>query len=136
MNVEYTLDTNIITALLKWQASAWSRLNQALHVGQRVTLNALSYYETKRGLLAVGAQKQLARFEQLCHVHEIVMLDQAALDQAAVIYADLQKKGMLIEDADLLMAAIALVNDLTLVTNTTKHFSRIPGLRLEDWLAP
>jgi len=43
---------------------------------------------------------------------------------------------MLIEDADILMAAIALVNDLTLVTNNTSHFSRIPGLQLEDWLAP
>ena len=64
------------------------------------------------------------------------MLDQPGLDKAVEIYADLRQRGMLIEDADILMAAIALVNDLTLVTNNTSHFSRIPGLQLEDWLAP
>jgi tRNA(fMet)-specific endonuclease VapC len=66
----------------------------------------------------------------------IVMIDQVALDQAAKIYANLRKAGQLIEDADILIAAIALVNDMTLVTNNTSHFSRIAGLQLEDWLVP
>ena len=37
---------------------------------------------------------------------------------------------------DLMIAAVALVHDLTLVTNNTKDFQNIPGLRLEDWLTP
>ena len=64
------------------------------------------------------------------------MINQAALDKAAEIYADLRAAGQLIEDADILIAAIALVNNLTLVTNNTSHFSRIAGLQLEDWLIP
>ena len=49
---------------------------------------------------------------------------------------DLRTGGQLIEDADLLLAAIALVNDLTLVTHNTSHFSRVADLQLEDWLIP
>jgi tRNA(fMet)-specific endonuclease VapC len=37
---------------------------------------------------------------------------------------------------DLLIASVALVYDLTLVTNNTADFQNIPGLRLEDWLTP
>jgi len=42
----------------------------------------------------------------------------------------------IVEDADLLMAAIALVNDLVLVTHNTAHLSRVADLQLEDWLLP
>ena len=40
---------------------------------------------------------------------------------------------MLIGPNDLLIASIALANGLTLVTHNTREFSRIPGLKLEDW---
>jgi tRNA(fMet)-specific endonuclease VapC len=62
------------------------------------------------------------------------MIDQAVLDKAAELYAGLRMRGQLIEDADLLIAAIALVHNMTLVTNNTAHFARITGLRVEDWL--
>ena len=48
--------------------------------------------------------------------------------------ADLRRKGMLIEDLDLLIAATAKAHHLTLVTNNKAHCSRIAGLRLENWL--
>lgn len=40
----------------------------------------------------------------------------------------------LIEDADLFIAAVCIVNDLQLITNNKKHFSRIHGLKTENWL--
>ena len=43
------------------------------------------------------------------------------------------KKGTPIGPNDLMIAAIALAYDLTLVTHNTAEFSRVPGLRLEDW---
>ncbi len=46
----------------------------------------------------------------------------------------MKKEGNLIEDADILMAATALVQNLVLVTNNVSHFERIKGLELEDWL--
>jgi len=52
------------------------------------------------------------------------------------IKADLRRAGTLIEDLDLIIAATALARDLTLVTNNTDHFGRIPGLNLENWARP
>ena len=58
-------------------------------------------------------------------------------DDAARVYgelrASLQPRGRLIGGNDLMIAAIALARGLILVTNNTSEFSRIPGLKLEDW---
>lgn len=53
--------------------------------------------------------------------------------RAAEIYAELRETGHLITDADILVAAIAITNQLTLVTNNIAHFSRINGLNIENW---
>ena len=132
----YTLDTNVVAAHIKKNPLVMQRVRDAEASGRPVMLNAVSYYETKRGLLFAGAQTQMTAFEQLWRVQGIVMIDQAALDKAANIYADLRVAGQLIEDADILMAATALVNDLALATNNTAHFSRVTGLQIEDWLSP
>jgi tRNA(fMet)-specific endonuclease VapC len=47
----------------------------------------------------------------------------------------LEKKGEVIEDFDLLIAATALSLNYTLVTNNVRHFERIRGLQLENWLS-
>jgi tRNA(fMet)-specific endonuclease VapC len=58
-------------------------------------------------------------------------------DQAAAIYgqirAHLAKQGLLIGPNDMLIAAISLSHNATLVTHNTREFSRVPGLALEDW---
>jgi tRNA(fMet)-specific endonuclease VapC len=60
-------------------------------------------------------------------------------DKAAEIYGDiraqLQKAGTPIGGNDFMIAAIALANDLTLVTHNVKEFSRVKGLKIEDWQA-
>ena len=49
------------------------------------------------------------------------------------IKADLKQQGNIILDADIMIAAITIVNKLILVTNNEKHFIRIPNLNLENW---
>lgn len=51
------------------------------------------------------------------------------------IKAGLRRKGMLLEDFDLLLAAAARTDGLTLVTNNLAHFSRIDGLVVGNWIA-
>jgi tRNA(fMet)-specific endonuclease VapC len=130
----YTLDASIVTAHLKRNPLVRQRLRQAEVSGHPVMLNAVSYYETKRGFLFAGAHAQLVVFEQCWQTQGIILFDQATLDKAARIYADLRVIGQLIDDADLLMAALALVNEVTLVTHNTAYSSRLADLRLEDWL--
>lgn len=131
----YTLDTNIIRPLLRKDPQMVERISRTLRSGIPVRFNALSYYETKRGLLAVNATAQLIRFERLATRLGILMLDQVALDKGAEIYADLRRQGALIEDADLLIAATAIAHNVCLVTNNVSHFARVPELVFEDWLS-
>lgn len=132
----YLLDTNIVIAHLKGFPIVSQRIRETEIAGHSVRLNAVSYYETKRGLLGIGAPRQLAAFERLWRVLGIVMIDQAVLDKAAELYAVLRASGQLIEDADLLIAVIALVHEMIFVTNNTAHYTRITGLQVEDWLMP
>jgi tRNA(fMet)-specific endonuclease VapC len=62
-----------------------------------------------------------------------VPFDDRAGEEYAKVRADLAAKGTPIGPNDLLIAAIALANGLTLVTHNTTEFSRVLGLRLEDW---
>lgn len=59
-------------------------------------------------------------------------------DNAAVEYgyirAGIEKKGAPIGPDDMLIAAHARTLDLTVVTNSTKEFARVPGLKLENWV--
>ena len=47
--------------------------------------------------------------------------------------AELEQKGLRLDDFDLLIGATSIVNKMTMVTSNTRHFERIPGIRLEDW---
>ena len=94
-------------------------------------LSVVSYYELERGAEMNPRKYQLWRqFVGLCHVIE---LDQSIADTAAQIYKMLAARGDLIADADLLIAATALTHGLTLVTHNEQHFSRVHGLKIEDW---
>ena len=56
-----------------------------------------------------------------------------ALFCASQIYADLCKKGKIIEDADILIGACAISNNAIIVTNNEEHLGRIEGLKIENW---
>jgi tRNA(fMet)-specific endonuclease VapC len=64
----------------------------------------------------------------------IVDFDVTAAKFYAIIRAELESKGSVIGSNDLLIAAHALSLGLTLVTNNTKEFGRVSGLKLENWV--
>jgi len=68
----------------------------------------------------------------LAAFHSLPFDDKSALFFGK-IRADLQRQGQPIGPYDLQIAAIAMANDLTLVTHNTREYSRIDGLRLADW---
>jgi tRNA(fMet)-specific endonuclease VapC len=80
-----------------------------------------------------GAQKQ-ARIRELFEGIEVLTLDSTVAASYAVIRAKLHKTGTLIGPNDLWIAAHALCQGMTLVTNNTREFKRVPGLKLENWV--
>jgi len=86
-----------------------------------------------RGLAAKRADLQIARFNRFCDACEVLPVDEAVANHAAMIYADLRQRGQPIGDADILIAATAMVHGLGLVTNNLNHFERIRGLAVTTW---
>ena len=129
-----TLDTNIITAFLKNDSRVVERVSDYLEFFDKLTINIISYYEILRGLKDLGNEEKLRRFDNFTQENELVFITKDTIEKAAEIYAYLKKEGNLIEDADILMASTAIVEDLVLITNNLKHFKRVNDLRLDNWL--
>lgn len=129
-----TLDTNIITAFLKNDSRVVKRVSDYLEFFDKLTINIISYYEILRGLKDLGNEEKLRRFDNFIQENELVFITKDTIEKAAEIYAYLIKEGNLIEDADILMASTAIVEDLVLITNNLKHFKRVKDLRLDNWL--
>jgi tRNA(fMet)-specific endonuclease VapC len=93
----------------------------------------ITRYEILRGLHAKGAPRQIAQFLATCRAGIVYPLTEAVVDRAAEIYGSLRRRGQPISDADLLIAATALLHDLSLVTGNEDHFKRLDGLRIINW---
>ena len=129
-----TLDTDIVTAFLKNNKRVVEKVSTYLESFDRLTINIITYYEILRGLKDLGNKQRLIKFNEFILDNELVSLRKETIEKASEIYASLKKDGKLIQDADILIGAIALVEDLVLITNNTEHFKRIQGLKLENWL--
>ena len=66
-------------------------------------------------------------------IFEVVSFGVAEADAYAKIRSSLERKGLIISDNDMFIAATALLRNATLVTNNTREFSSIDGLKLDDW---
>lgn len=75
-----------------------------------------------------NAAKQIQVFDMFCKQNEVIEPDDKIVVGAADIYADLHKRGQLVGDADILIAATAIENNPAIVTNNESHFNRITGL--------
>jgi tRNA(fMet)-specific endonuclease VapC len=129
----YLLDTNACVSYLR-RADSPVRQRLAQHNIADIVICSVVYAELWYGALRnanpAQAQAQLASF---LGNFVSLPLDDPAAEIAAAVRADLATKGSPIGPHDLLIAAIALANDLTLVTRNTREFGRVARLRLEDW---
>ncbi len=82
----------------------------------------------------IEATRQIEQFLEFCLFNEVLPITLKSASIAATHYAYIRRLGTPLDDMDLLIAGIAIENDMTLVTHNMKHFSRIPGLKLQDWI--
>ena len=125
----YFLDTNIISGITKNEKSILDSLENAISSDDELLIPIVSWYEIKRGLLSIGSKK-IAMLDELSSEMNIALMGFKIFEIAAEIYSNLKKKGKLIEDADIFIAASAIENNAYLVTKNVKHFSRIDGLKV------
>ena len=130
----YLLDTNILIHFLKGNSIIKENMSRA-------GLEKLAICEVSLAELYYGAyysqrpQKNLAIVDKIRHCLPVLSLEEEATRFFGKIKSTLRRQGNLIEDFDILLAAVALAHELILVTNNIKHFDRIEELRLENWLS-
>ena len=128
------LDTNICIALIRQQPKKLIR-RLTNSVPGEIGISTITVAE-----LAHGAQKSsrveqnMSALEQFLLPLEIVDFDQQASVAYGAIRAHLERKLNQIGSMDLLKGAHALSLEVTLVTNNTGEFKRIPHLKMEDWI--
>ena len=96
-------------------------------------LGIITHYEITSGLLAKNALKQLEVFNDFMSGNIILPLTVNSSKISSDLYASLRKSGNSVDDIDLLIAGIAIENNLTLVTNNVNHFGRIADLKIQNW---
>ncbi len=126
----YLIDSDTLIALGKGLVSIQQKMN-------RVGIPNCVVSEISMAELYVGAYKSKSSKEEsfLTFLENLIptVPISSAIKKYALLRAQLEALGTRLEDMDLFIAATALVNDYTLVSHNTGHFSRIPGLKLEDW---
>jgi tRNA(fMet)-specific endonuclease VapC len=127
------VDTDIISLFLRNHANVVKRFREYLSEYNRINFSIITYYEILSGLKYRDAQKQLKSFLEFAEYNSILPVTRDSIDISAELYAHLRRTGKLIDDIDILIAGIALSNNLMLVTHNRKHFNRIDDLELADW---
>ena len=134
---DFLLDSNAVIDFLRGQAEVTKNITNALDAGTPLAICPVVYYEVMRGFKAAGASRQMQKFLQLYQDQKFanLPLDMDATEKAIEIYESLPR-GVTIEDADIFIAAIAIVNECTLVTSNERHFSRVARLNFVNWRLP
>ena len=131
----YLLDTNIVSYILKRNVIVEQKFREVRRLKQDVFISCITYYEVKRGLLAINATRQLAEFNKFCQIYKIILIDDLEIiELACEIHVDLQHRGLKIQEQDILIAATAIARGLTLVSNDS-DLLRVEGLSLDNWLS-
>lgn len=133
--MRYLLDTNAWIVYFKGrQTPVRARLEETPR--QQITTCSVVWAELLHGARKYeNPAERRDRVERVLDPLESFDFDLAAARHYAIARDTLEKAGLSIGLNDLMIAAIALTHDLTVVTNNTDEFNRIPGLRVEDWSA-
>ena len=125
------LDTDHWVALLRGRLSLEGKVSP----DESLAITAISVAELTHGASkSARVEENLAQLDILLATLIILPFDEAAARHFGALKATLERSGNRLADLDLQIASIALANDLSLITHNTRHFARILGLRLDDWL--
>jgi tRNA(fMet)-specific endonuclease VapC len=127
------LDTDTAVAYLRGSRDIARRLHSA---APAVRVSSLVLAELLFGAtISRRAAENLARVAEFLLIAPVVPFGERCAESAARIKADLRHAGRPVGEIDVLIAATAVAAGATLVTHNRRHFTGIPGLSVEDWLA-
>ena len=134
----YLLDTNVLTYLIKHHPPEVAERVNALAEDDQLCMSFITWAELLKGAeRSVRKAETLRRLDALAlQIPVIYPSGPAICKHYAEQFVRLKDAGTPIGANDLWIACHALADDATLVTHNTREFSRIAGLRVEDWVLP
>ena len=134
--MNYMLDTNILIYLIKNKPPSVAERINALSSDDQLCMSFFTFAE-----LLKGAERSTRKSEVLRHLEQLTRLvsvqyvtNKALCQHYATQFTQLKEAGTPIGANDLWIACHALADDCTLVTNNTREFERVLGLRLGNWV--
>jgi tRNA(fMet)-specific endonuclease VapC len=133
--LKYLLDTNIVIYVLKRRPIEVLKIfntNASRMAISCITLSELMYGAEKSS----NAAQNLEAIEEFISHLEVIPYDAKASQHYGQIKATLERKGEIIGENDIHIAAHAISQGLILVTNNLREFKRVSNLALENWVKP
>jgi tRNA(fMet)-specific endonuclease VapC len=129
--LRYMLDADTVSYALRGQGHVATRLLE--HRPSELCISAITLAELNFGAEAKRSRKIRRAIRNFTKDVAIVSFDEASAERFAAVAVALAARGQPIGVYDTLVAAQALSMGLTVVTNNTRHFSRVQGLAVENW---
>ena len=132
--MSFLLDTDIASAYLQGNGKVFNRFIQH---GGGLYISVLSVSELFSWVYVADnpTRREGGLLAMLSDV-TVLPIDDDIARKCGQLRASLQHKGTKVPTLDLLIAATALLHNLTVVTHNQRHFSLVPDLRIQDWLTP
>jgi len=130
--VKYLLDTDSVSYALRGQGEVGARI-RAVRPSD-LCISALTLAELRYGAERKSSHKLHALIDTFTAALEVASFDGAAAAEFGRLGSILSDRGTPIGEFDALIAAHAVALRCTLVTNNVRHFSRVPGLAVENWV--
>ncbi len=127
------IDTDIFSFMLRKDENVLKNVLKYQEIFKRLNISIITYYEILSGLKYTNSFNKIAKLEHFLRHNNLIGINKEAVHIATDIYVYLRQEGILIPQADILIAGIAKSNDLVLITNNVAHFERIPNLAIENW---
>lgn len=129
----YLLDTNGIAIYLNQRSLTLREKLESINPKEIAVCSVVKFELCYGALRSGNPSRNLAKQKEFLDLFVSFPFDDLATTKAGEIRTELANLGTPIGFYDLLIASIAIVNNLTLVTHNTRAFERVSELKLEDW---
>ena len=127
----YLLDTDTVSHIVRNHSPAIKNLIK--HENDEICISAITNAELFYGLEKKGSDRLFKEVRSIIGKCTIIDFDESQSEYYGKIRVELEKSGTPLGDMDMLIAAAALSTGAILVSHNIKHFSKIRGIKVEDW---
>ncbi len=131
--MNYLIDTDILIYSLKGKEIVLE--NFRAYRDYPKSISVITYGELIYGARkSQYSEKNLASVKRLMEIFPVINISPSIMETFGALKAKMVRNGNIVDDMDLIIGSTALAHNLILVTNNIRHFEKIDGLQIENWL--